>query len=308
MAKTAYIVNPVSGNRRSPVLKTLEARFRGADPEETLLYATQSPGDAYASACRFLREGYTHLVAAGGDGTVNQVARALAQALEPSPGLAPLVPDPVAREKLRLGIIPVGSGNGFARHLHLPMQPAKALEIIETEKTLRVDLGHIDGRIFCCTAGVGFDASVGFRFNASDKRGLIRYATLTADEFTRYKTRKYRLSYHGRTVEREAYLITFANASQWGYNFYIAPEASLIDGMLDVVIWNKAPALAAPLFALELLAKTVQTDSNVEVIRCTSMRVEREAPDVAHYDGEIESLPGTLEVGVKKRLLPVFVP
>lgn len=293
MQAIAFIVNPVSGRRnKDAITDKILSVFSENEVCHTAVHLTAGPGDAFSAANAFIERGFTTLVAVGGDGTVNEVGRAVAG----------------SDKNLRLGIVPAGSGNGLARHLKLPMRPSEALAVIRRGRVLVMDTAYINDNPFFCTAGVGFDAAVGYRFNTSAKRGFIPYACITLREYVHYRPTQYLLTIDGRELEREAFLITFANASQWGYDFYIAPGASVTDGLIDVVVWKRAPLLHLPGMAVKLCLKNIRKDLYVETFRCRDLRVERKAPGFVHYDGESRVLPRILRVGVKPQALSVFVP
>ena len=291
MKKVAFIVNPVSGVRSKSFLeRSIDRFFHAKSGWEVELHRTIGGNDAFHAACRFREESVDLVVAVGGDGTVNCVAQALMHS--PTP----------------LGVIPTGSGNGLARYLKIPISITKAIKVLLQGKITTIDSGSINGHPFFCTAGIGFDANLANRFNTAPVRGFPSYVALSAFEYTHYHPEKYTIWVDGQLLEREAFLITFANCDQWGNNVYIAPEASATDRLLDMVIWNKTPAVTFPFTAMRLLSRTIDHSNYIENIRSASFRIERSQEGWAHVDGEDVQMGKELIVEVHPASLKVITP
>ena len=289
MKRIAFIVNPISGGRKKRTLPLLIREFFSrASGYEVALYRTKCAGDAAVAAKKFADEGYNIVVATGGDGTVNEVARGL-------------VGSPAA-----LGVVPFGSGNGFARHLGISLKPREALESIRYAAPRCADYGLINGIPFFCTAGVGFDALVGNKFAEAGTRGIATYMQKILSEVFTYKPEKYTITIDGKSIQRNAFLVTFANASQWGYNAHIAPTASLADGMLDVVVVSKFPLLYAPKAGVQLLVKQIDKSHFVEIFKCRTAQLKREREGYIHFDGEPGCLGSEVNVQVVQAALKVM--
>ena len=273
--RVAVIVNSVAGVRG-----TLErARRRaeraydlladaGIDPE---ILITERGGHARALALGAVERGARIVVAWGGDGTVNEVASALAFG-------------PAA-----LGVIPAGSGNGLARLFKVPADPAVALTQMLRASDRHIDLGELNGRLFVNVAGVGFDARVAARFAslARSRRGLLRYAAIVVRELGRYEAGAYTVTLDEALLgTRTAFLLSFANGRQWGNGAVIAPAAEPDDGQLDVVI-VEARGLAATVGSLpRLFAGTIHLVRGVEISRVRTAEVTSSVPLICHVDGE----------------------
>jgi len=282
LKRIAFIVNPISGGKKKRNLPLLISEcFSHAAEYDFTLYHTKCAGDAAAAAKKFADEGYDIVVATGGDGTVNEAARGL------------------IGSSTALGIVPVGSGNGFARHLGISMNPRKALEYLKNATPRSVDYGLINDIPFFCTAGVGFDALVGNKFAEAGTRGIATYVRKVFSEIIAYKPEKYTITIDGKTIQRSAFLVTFANASQWGYNAYIAPTASLSDGMIDVVVVSKFSLLRAPEVGVQLFVKRIDKLHFVEIFKCRSATLKRDREGYIHFDGE----PGYLGDEVNARIV-----
>ena len=289
--RIAFIMNPISGtkNKDSAWAYIRETFGRSADYELTM-HTTRCAGDGYEQALRFAKEKFDVVVAVGGDGTVNEVARGL------------------MNSNTALGIIPMGSGNGLARHLRIPMNYRKAVETLKGGKNQRIDAGEINGKIFFVTAGVGFDALIGYLFNAKGKRGLFNYVWLSLKKILQYRPRKYRIEIDGKRFDRRAYLITFANASQWGNNVHIAPLAHVGDGWLDVVIVKRNVYMNALSVFIRLFTKSLHKAWTVESFRGKHISVIRRRGEYVHFDGEPAIMGRSIEVKAMPSVLTVIAP
>ena len=168
-----------------------------------------------------------------------------------------------------------------------------------------MDCGLLNGKNFFTTAGIGFDAEVGWMFAKLGTRGLNSYIKATTQLFFNYKPREYEIEIDGKTLERKALLITFANASQFGNNARIAPHALVNDGMLQVVIVKPFPKIAIAYLASLLFHGLVDLSSYVETIPFKSLKVKSKSPLRGHVDGEPEQLPANFEVSVLANVLYV---
>ena len=276
--RIAYIINPISGTSCKQAIAAHVEQAAVNSGDECVVYYTKCAGDATGQARAFADAGFDKVVAVGGDGTVNEVACGLIKT------------DSV------LGIIPFGSGNGLARHLKIPFNYHKANEIILNSNIIEADYGLLNGRPFFCTAGTGFDAQVGKRFAAAGRRGFVTYAQASFLEYLKYRSQTYRITIDGKTFSRRAFLITFANSSQWGYNAYISPKASLKDGLLDIVVVSPFVAVKAPVLGIQMFTKSIYRSSNIEVFRCREITVEREQSGYIHIDGDPMRESQTLKV------------
>ena len=291
MKRIAFILNPISGTRRKQVIIDYINKVLGFHPEwEPVFYKTKCVGDACVAAKDFASGGFDVVVAIGGDGTVNEVAEGL------------------INTSSKLAIIPMGSGNGLARHLNIPLNYQRAVDTIFNGNGKFIDAGVINGKVFFCTAGVGFDAVVGDSFNKSGSRGLITYVEYCAREYVKYRPEHYEISLDGRTFRKKAFLITFANSSQWGNNVIIAPDANISDGMVDVVVWKAAPKVTMPILTAELFLKTLKYSEFVEIYRCKELSIKREKEGLVQFDGESVMMGSELAMSVLDGAVEVIVP
>lgn len=289
--KIAFIVNPISGTgHKEAILAYLKETFSDTEKYSICFYTTKCAGDAYVAAMRFHEQAYDIVVAIGGDGTVNQVAKGL------------------INSNTKLAIIPVGSGNGLARHLKIPLSYHRAIEVIFDEKTQLIDAGKINDEVFFCTAGLGFEAVIGDRFNSAGSRGLITYVEFCAKEYVRYRPEYYTIDILGNSYKKKAFLITFANCAQWGNNAYIAPDANISDGMIDMVVWKNAPLVSMPLLTAGLFLKTLQFSEFLDTYRCKEVRITREHEGLIQFDGESRRMGKEINISVMHHAVKVIVP
>ena len=232
MKNILFIVNPNSakGNEER-ISRAIESRIDHNIFNVSVTY-TQSADHAINLSKKAVAEGIDIIVAVGGDGTVNEVASQL------------------IKTSNTLGIVPLGSGNGLARHLGIPRNIEKAIDLINKQQTSTIDTGSVNGNIFVSIAGVGFDALVAERFARGVRRGFLGYFQIIANEYFNYKPQTYKLTFdNGKVITERALFVAFANSNQFGYNTTIAPNAKLRDGLLDVCIVKKPQIYRIPLIA-----------------------------------------------------------
>ena len=285
--KIVFIVNPISGTQgKRNILKWIDERMDRSIYDYSII-KTEYAGHATQIAANAVRENVDVVVAIGGDGTINETARSL------------------VHSNTALGIIPCGSGNGLARHLHIPMDPKSAIDIINQGNQLRIDYGKINNIPFFCTCGVGFDAFVSLKFADSGKRGLLTYLENTLHESLTYKPETYEIENEEGTMKYQAFLIACGNASQYGNNAYITPQASLTDGLMDVTIMEPFTVLDVPSLSFQLFNKTIDQNSRIKTLRAKKIKIHRAHDGVVHFDGdplmagkelEIEIIPQGLSV------------
>ncbi len=272
MNNIAFIINPVSGSKETQKEKRKLPKviMQVLDESQWLpnITFTEYAGHATELARQYARMGFDAVVAVGGDGTVNEVACGLRDS------------------KTALGIIPMGSGNGFARHLNIPVRPQKALEVINHSEPISVDYGLANGKLFVSTCGTGFDALVADNFAGSNKRGFMTYLQNVLKEAFAYQPQTYHLVGDGIDVTHRAFLITFANANQWGYEALIAPKASIQDGKMDIMLMSSHAILGSASLALRLFAGSIDDSHFMDTIRAQEVTLEREVAGPFHIDGD----------------------
>ena len=266
--KIRFVVNPISGTQdKTPIIKSIP-RYLDNEHFEWEVAWTDHRGHAAELAAEAAQAGFDVCVAIGGDGTVNEVARSL------------------RHTDTALAIIPMGSGNGLARHLLIPMDPDGALRVLAQCQIKALDYGLINDIPFFCTCGMGFDAFISLKFAEAGKRGPITYVENVLKEGLKYKPETYEVEDDTGTHRHKAFLIACANASQYGNNAYIAPGATMKDGEMDVIIMEPFDALEAPQIAADLFMKTLANNSRIKTFRTQRLHIHRKSPGAIHYDGD----------------------
>jgi len=256
---------------------------------ELSLHYTETAHHASALAKEAVRNRAEIVVAVGGDGSVNEISQAL-----------------IGSETL-LAIIPTGSGNGLARYLNIPLDRGAAIETIQKGKVETIDTICVNDRFYLGFAGIGFDAEVAWAFSEFGYRGFLSYLLLTLNKFPLYQPITYQLIIDGIHITREAFLICFANSSQFGNGAFIAPTAKIDDGYVDVVILKKFPFSAATRLATQLFNRTLHLSKYVEIIKCKEILINQ--PHLkAHIDGEPVFFPNGLRLQVVPSSLKILVP
>ena len=263
-----FILNPHSGTQSKMELPKLIDSTLDKDKFCHKVVFTEHPGHAATIASQCVEDNIDIVVAVGGDGTINEVARS------------------IVHSSTALGIIPCGSGNGLARHLCIPLEPRKAIDIINKCKVESLDYGVINDIPFFCTCGMGFDAFISLKFAESGKRGPITYIENVLKEGLSYKPETYEVADETGTKQYKAYLIACANASQYGNNAYIAPKATMTDGLMDVIVMEPFTAFDAPQISIDLMNRTLDKNSKIKTFRAKSIHIHRSKPGAIHFDGD----------------------
>lgn len=289
----AFIINPKSGtSNRKDIANNINEILDKEQYERIEIVNTERQGHGKELARQFAEQNFDIVVAVGGDGTINEVASSL------------------IHTNTSLALITAGSGNGLGRHLKIPLDFKKSIELLNRAESIKMDYGTVNGEPFFTTCGTGFDAYVSEKFATSERRGLTGYMEKMFKGYFTYEPENYHLIGKDIDIKGKSFLITFANASQWGFNAYIAPEASVQDGLIDISIISKAPIIAIPTLAFQLFTKTIRNDFLVTTLRTNEITLCREANGPFHRDGDpyeegkeiyIKMIPNGLNVMVKKR-------
>lgn len=287
--KIVFIMNPISGTASKKGLPRIIDSVLDKERFDYEVRLTERPGHASEIATEAKERHVDIVVAVGGDGTVNEVARAICQS------------------DTALGIVPCGSGNGLARHLMIPLSMRKSIELINACQISRLDYGIINGYPFFCTCGMGFDAFVSKKFAECGKRGPMAYVENILREGVKYQPETYTLEDETGEHQHKAFLISCANASQYGNNAYIAPQASMSDGFLDVVIMEPFDALEAPQVSFDMFNKTLDMNSKIKTFKCKHLKVKRGKPGLIHYDGDPAMTGEEIDIQLVEKGISVVV-
>jgi YegS/Rv2252/BmrU family lipid kinase len=262
--KYFFIVNPISGGKKSRFMEKFEPfkpKFSGAR-----VTFTEHVGHAKELATKHIIE-FVVIVSVGGDGTVNEVASAL------------------VHTKTSLGVIPQGSGNGFANHLGISLKISEALTTLLNGSASLIDSITFNKNTFVNIAGIGFDGHITNLFNQSSSRGLISYIRLVIIEFFRFKEFKYKLLTENEQVSGEAFIIALANSAQYGNDFFIAPNAQLNSGVINVMLVKKPPLVMFPYFLLKVMQRKILATPYCTEIVAKKLYLSLESQKF-HLDGE----------------------
>jgi diacylglycerol kinase (ATP) len=286
--KALFIINPVSGGKKKDGVPALiDKHLDKTMFDYSIVHSTlEKPIRALAKEAL---PDFDIIVAVGGDGTVNEIASALA-----------------GTDKV-LAIIPYGSGNGLSRFLKIPMDPVKAIKSLNAGPVQVMDAGKVNGQWFFNMAGVGFDAHISEVFSHGKHRGFKSYFESSVKEISNYKAQHYQIEIDGEIFEREAFMLCFANSSQFGNNAHVSPDASLHDGLLDIVIVKQFPVIRLLEMGLRMLTKQVESSKYVQIMRGAHIKVSRKGPGPLHLDGEPQIIGAELEIKVVPDSLKVIV-
>lgn len=282
-----FIVNPISGGKKvhQSIVQLIDSQLDKNVYSPKICY-TEYAGHATEIATEAVKTGISTVVAIGGDGTVNEVGKAL------------------IHTNTALGIIPTGSGNGLARELEIPMKAAKAIESLNTPVSKIIDVCYANSVPFFCTAGIGFDAHCAEIFSKTKGRGMLNYVKVGFTEFWKYKPLKCIFG----ASNYDVFSITFGNASQFGNDAYITPTAIIDDGLIDCTIINPPSAFQALSMIGQLFNGNIHSSELSENYRGTKFKVSTEQNLLIHYDGEpLQLTTNELTISISEKSLRVII-
>lgn len=293
-----YLINPISGTRKKAGLKDMITR-RTKEQRIPFTILPTDPNGRYEQLKTLIQKnGVTDVVICGGDGTVSAVAAALMDM------------------PVRIGIIPLGSGNGLALSARIPSSPGRALDIIFAGRASAVDGMFINNHFSCMLCGIGFDAQVAHDFAKERRRGLQTYIKVSAINFFKATPYPFQVERKGKKISTEAFFICIANSNQFGNNFTIAPRASLRDGLLDVVIVKKMNKIMLPFSIMGQVTGTNlprdlndYTDRNhVIYFQTSELVIHNPALAPMHIDGDPADSAEIFNVRVVKNAFQLLQP
>jgi len=291
--KIIFIINPRAGIGYYKKVNRLVQKQLDSSKYDCELVLTQYRGHGYVLAMEAVENGTAVVIAVGGDGTINEIARAL-----------------IGTEVL-FGFIPTGSGNGLAHHLKMPIAVSKAIKVINEQRVMQMDTLKINGKTCVNIAGMGFDAYIAELFDKSSRRGLFPYLYFVIRSFFSYQAKTYIVEADGEKKEHTALLASIANSSQWGFNVKISPEASVCDGLADVCFAQKPPFYRLLPAAIQLLTGSIHRNKTAIAIyrfsKCVIYGKNKENLPF-HIDGDPMERQVRLEVEVLPKSLKVIVP
>jgi diacylglycerol kinase (ATP) len=287
--KILFIINPISGGKKKDLFLSLLEKIPDRTKFSVELCKTEYAGHSSLIAREAVKSGVMKIIAVGGDGTVNEIGKEL------------------IGTNASLGIIPFGSGNGLARHLKIPMNTQKALELLNNNTSKSIDVGLMNNEAFFCTAGLGFDAHIGEIFAGIKGRGLAGYIKSVFKEYFSYVTEEYTVEINKKKSIHRAFLITAANAGQYGNNVYIAPQADISDGWLDLCIVKNFRIHKLPAMAFRVLTKSIDKSNYTTTIQAKQFIICRRNKGPYHLDGEPFEGGKEFVFEIKEKALKVLV-
>jgi len=287
------IANPSVGiqKEKREVIEAIASEISSKGGSADITYSLEpGTGGKYSSLAAF--EGYTAVYAAGGDGTINDVASGLLGG------------------KVPLGIVPLGTGNGFARGLGIPLDQSSYMEVLLRNKTIKIDAGKLSSHFFFSTAGISFDAHIARDFNKRQKsnRSIRMYIVSSVKKYFLTHSEDLTLIIDGKKITRSLFALTIANTSQYGGGAVIAPHTDPRNGKLTAVLIPKIGVFKALLSINKLFKGSVNKLKELEFIEFKSLKIIREKAGLYHVDGETYKGASHLTVTVLPSSLKVIVP
>lgn len=281
-----FIINPIAGVRQKDKLPALARELLPASRFRVEVHETTGPGDATKAAAQAAADGFDVVAACGGDGTINEVGQGL------------------LHTQTAMAIVPGGSGNGLARHLKLPLQPAAAIKRLHSAAPHPLDVGFINGRPFFNVSGIGFDAHVGEAFSRYSARGFFSYARAVLTTLANFQPAHVEIRTDAAQFSGETFLVSFANSSQYGNGAYINPGGRTDDGLIELCVLKPFPLLEVPQMLNQLFNGRMVDCEHMTVLHAREATVTSPEKGLLHIDGEpcegAKELKLTVEPGALK--------
>lgn len=281
-----FIINPLSGRYKNkiPVIDLIQKKF-GTTAE---IKVTSYAGQASNFTIDAINDGYKNIVAVGGDGTMNEVAKNL------------------IGTDVKFGIIPTGSGNGFARSLQIPLSLIASLDVIKNNKSIKIDVGLANGKYFFVVSGMGFEANVAERFQSSKRRGAIPYFYNGLKSYLYYPYQKFEIISEEYNFTIKPLTVAIANAPQYGNNAIISPDADMQDGFLDICVIKRLNLFATIKAIKYLFNGKMNKHNSYSTFKSKEITFISKQDIVFHTDGEINRTSGKIEFKIIPNALNVI--
>jgi YegS/Rv2252/BmrU family lipid kinase len=286
--KIRVIINPASGLDRRK--RSLIAVLKPVLPGQSDIVFTKKKGDGVRLSAEAVKNGFDTVVAVGGDGSINECARAL------------------VNTDVALGIIPAGSGNGLARCMQIPFRIDNAVKCVLDFKIQTIDAVRINKEWAFSIAGFGLDARIAKLYAREKQRGFYPYLKLTLQEYLNYDPIYFKLKNDGKKISGKALFVSIANSNQFGYNTVIANNAKIDDGLLDVCIFYKVPLLKIPVIAPFLFLHKLDYSGYMDSFQTREFEVTYRKGHLMNIDGEAVRMKRKLKVTLHPAVLKVIVP
>ena len=287
--KLRIIVNPISGVGRQKVIPELVEQHLDKTQFDYEIAYTKASKHAIELSKTAADAGYDVVAVVGGDGSVNEAGTGL------------------LGSETALAIVPTGSGNGLARHAEIPLELEAAIKLLNDYRVKRIDTGLLNGHHFMGVAGTGFDALIADKFSSYGTRGFFSYFKIVLREYFAYREQVYTIKNGKQSFSQKAFLLTFANSSQYGNRATIAPRAVLDDGKLKLCVLGKFSLFEAPFVAYRLFNKSIHKSRHMRILEGETFEIEHTG-DKVHLDGEPLNLAENIKVKVYAASLNLVVP
>ena len=287
--KIRFIINPISGKKHRENLPSQIERILDPNRYDIDIKITEYAGHAVTLTQEAIASGCSIIVVAGGDGSINEVGTQL------------------IGSDIALGIIPCGSGNGLSRCLNIPLDPEKALQLINRNAVCSIDTVLMNDIPFISIGGTGYDAQVADDYAKDPRRGFETYFKYIVRNYFTLHEKQYTIVLPDHSFTTKAFFISFANSNQMGYDVPIAPNASLWDGLVDLCIVRKPNPLELPIVGSYFLSKNMDKSPKVEILQAPEATIIRPEPDVVNIDGESKLMEKELHLKINPLSLRVIV-
>jgi len=268
LTKINFIINPIAGKGNAKEVIEIASSFFSTDDYTLAFHISNKQYEAIEISRQLVEKEDSIIVAVGGDGTVNEVARS------------------IVNSNSILGIIPFGSGNGLSTFLKIPHSTKSALKLIKRQKTRKIDTATINSHFFVNVAGVGFDAEVAKDYAESSHRGFTTYLNASIKKYINYTPKNYLVKFNNTEITKKSLLISFANSNQYGYHTSIAPNACIDDGLLNMCLVEKVPAIITPFVAPMLFMNNIHKTVYHESYLINKAEIQLDENPWIHIDGE----------------------
>ena len=289
-----FIVNPISGNGNNLITPKLVSGVFNFDEFRVKIKQTQRPKHAKELALKSIKEGADVIVACGGDGTVNEIASSL------------------VGSNVKLGIVPMGSGNGLASALKIPKSISGALNVIKNSNSTQIDVGEINKHYFFSNTGIGFDANVINNYSKTKQRRLGSYLKASLlTFFNNPPSLSVKITTESKSLRLKPFMVFVSNSNEMGYDISLTPKASIQDGMLDAIIVEPLNKLEIIYFGFLLLIKRPQSFKKAHYFLTKNLEITNleKGGVLAQIDGEsVQIKANQINIQIKQAALSVVVP
>lgn len=287
-----FIINPISGDGKHNLSRTvLEKYFSEKEYKITVDYSNHKY-HAIMLTNNAVAKSPDCIVACGGDGTINEVASCL------------------VNTQIKLGIIPIGSGNGLASNLKIPKLLEDATQVIKNGKTQFIDIGKVNQHYFFSNMGIGIDALIIKKYDSYKKRTLTAYIKASLQASLKYKPIKAILSFNNQIINSNSFMLFVSNSNEMGYGMSLTPNASLIDGKLNLVLIPKISLIDQIKLGLHVISKKSEVFKMAQhsLIENISIELPEKIFVDIQLDGEYHNLKtNKIDVSVIKNGLEIVV-